>query len=139
MNIRITSIVNSEVGKLIRAVTTDMEDKLQPLFDSRHYGGGFKQFAVFFVSVDTDPIENERYCVANNHTGKYKDTVSGEMVKYVGIAVPVDPKVVLDSTGEALARLMRDSLLDELTAPAYAMPKTFDRAKLLADLKAALV
>lgn len=138
MRVRITSIVNSEVGRLISAVTTDLEDRLQPLFAPQDYGAGIEQFVVFFISVDSDPIENERYCVANNHAGKYKDILSKKMVKFVGIAVPIDPQVVLDSSSTALARHMCDLLIEELEAPAYAMPKNFDHARLLADLKTAL-
>lgn len=138
MKIRVTSITNSEVGELINNVTTRVEDQLRPAVELEDYGGGIEQLTVFFVSVDSDPIENERYCVANNRASTYRDMFSGKTVRFVGIAVPVDPQIVLSSSKEALARLMRDLLFDELTAPAYAMPKKFDRARLLADLKTAL-
>ena len=138
MKLRVTSITASEVGELISGVTTSLEDRLRPVVEPKDYGGGVEQFAVFFVSVDSDPIENERYCAANNRAGRYKDILTGKMVSFVGIAVPVDPKEVLNSPREALPRRLEGLLLDELESPAYAMPKKFDRPNLVADLRSAL-
>ncbi len=138
MQLRVTSITASEVGELINSVTTGLEDRLHPVVESKDYGAGVDQFAVFFVSVDSDPIENERYCCANNRAGRYKDMLTGKMVRFVGIAVPVDPHVVLSSPREVLPRRLEGLLLDELESPAYAMPKKFDRQRLLADLRSAL-
>ena len=138
MKLRVTSITASEVGELINSVTTRLEDRLRPVVEPKDYGGGIAQFAVFFISVDSDPIENERYCTANNRAGRYKDLVTGKMVSFVGIAVPVDPREVLSSPREALPQLLEGLLLDELDSPAYAMPKKFDREHLLEDLRSAL-
>lgn len=138
MKLRVTSITASEVGELINSVTTGLEDRLRPVVELKDYGGGVEQFAVFFVSVDSDPIENERFCCVNNRAGRYKDMLTGKMVSFVGIAVPVDPQVVLSSPREALPQRLEGLLLDELESPAYAMPKKFDREHLLADLRAAL-
>jgi hypothetical protein len=138
MKLRVTSITAPEVGELINSVTTVLEDRLRPVVEPNDYGGGIAQFAVFFVSVDSDPIENERYCCANNRAGRYKDLLTSKMVSFVGIAVPVDPKVVLSSPREVLPQLLEALLLDELASPAYAMPKKFDRQHLLADLRSAL-
>jgi hypothetical protein len=138
MKLRVTSITASEVGELINSVTTGLEDRLRPVVEPKDYGGGVEQFAVFFVSVDSDPIENERYCAANNRAGRYKDLLTGKMVSFVGVAVPVDPQVVLSSPREALPKQLEGLLLDELESPAYAMPKKFDRQHLLADLRSAL-
>ncbi|WP_423600581.1 hypothetical protein [Roseateles sp. MS654] len=123
---------------MINAVTTALEDRLRPRIEPWDYGGGIQQFAVFFVSVDSDPLENERYCLANNRASRYKDLLTGHMVKFVGMAIPVDPATVLRSTQTELPKLMEDLLLAELESPAYAMPKKFDRQRLLTDFKAAL-
>ena len=138
MKLRITSITASEVGQLINRVTTTLEDRLRPLIESRDYGGGIQQFAVFFVSVDSDPLENERYCLANNRVSRYKDILTGEIVRFAGLAVPVDPAIVLSSSQKALPGILQGLLLEELAAPAYALPKKFDRQGLLADLQTAL-
>ena len=115
-----------------------LEDRLRSLIELRDYGGGIQQFAVFFVSVDSDPVESERYCFANNRASRYKDLLTGQIVKFVGIAIPVDPETVLRSPRAELPRLLEGLLLAELEAPAYAIPKMFGRQRLLADLKAAL-
>lgn len=139
MKLRVTSITASEVGELINSVTTKLEDRLRPVVELKDYGGGIGQFAVFFVSVDPDPIENERYCAANNRTGRYKDLLTGKMVSFVGIAVPVDPHEVLNSSRETLPQVLEGRLLDELESPAYAMPQKFDRIHLLEDIRSALL
>lgn len=138
MKLRVTSVTASEVGELINSVTTSLEDRLRPLVEQQDYGGGIQQFAVFFVSVDSDPLENERYCHANNRAGRYKDILTGKMVSFVGIAIPVDPKRVLSLPREALPEFLQGLLLEELEAPAYALPKKFDHQRLLADLTAVL-
>lgn len=138
MKIRVTSIVAPEVRALVSGVTTRLEDRFSPVVEPNDYGGGIDQFAVFFVSVDSDPLENERYCTANNRASQYKDLVTGKMVKFVGIAIPVDPETVLGSPHAELPKLLEGLLLDELESPAYAMPKKFDRLRLLADLNAVL-
>lgn len=138
MKLQITSITASEVGELINSVTTVLEDRLRPHIEPNNYGGGVDQFVVFFVSVDSDSLENERYCVANNRASRYKDLLTGQMVKFVGIAIPVDPETVLGSPQAELPKLLEELLLAELESPAYAMPKKFDRQRLLADFKVVL-
>lgn len=123
---------------MISDVTTALEDQLRPHIEPQDYGAGIQQFAVFFVSVDSDPLENERYCLANNRASRYKDLVTGEMVKFVGIAVPIDPALVLRTPPEVLPKLLQDLLVDELATPAYALPKKFDGQRLVADLRTAL-
>jgi len=139
MKLRITSITTSEVGERINSVTTALEDRLRPLVASREYGGDIQQLAVFFVSVDSDASANERYCIVNNRAGRYKDMLTGELVRFVGLAVAVDPAIVLSSSRGALPAILQGLLLDELAAPAYALPEKFDRQALLADLRAALL
>jgi hypothetical protein len=138
MKLRVTSITASEVGELINSVTTSLEDRLRPLLEQRDYGGGIQQLALFYVSVDSDPLENERYCCTNNRVGRYKDILTGNMVSFVGIAIPIDPKRVLNSPREGLPKLLQGLLLEELEAPAYALPRKFESQRLVADLKAAL-
>lgn len=138
LKLRITSITASEIGELINSVTTALEDRLRPVIEPREYGDGIQQFAVFFVSVDSDPLENERYCVANNRASRYKDLLTGQMVKFVGIAIPIDPETILGSPRAELPKLLEGLLMHELASPAYAMPKKFERLRLLADLKAVL-
>lgn len=138
IKLRITSIAASEVGQLISNVTTVLEDRLRPHIEAQDYGADIEQFAVFFVSVDSDALENERYCVVNNRSSRYKHLLTGKMVKFVGIAVPVDPALVLQTSPEALHKILQDLLLEEMATPAYALPQKFDRQRLEADFRTAL-
>ena len=137
MRLRITSITTPEVGQLVGNLTTMLEDRLRPSIETQDYGTGIAQFVVFFVSVDSDLLENERYCVANNRCSRYKDLVTGEIVKFIGLAVPIDPALILRTPEEALPGILGSLLLDEVAIPAYALPRTFDRPRLAADLRAA--
>ncbi|HYE71117.1 MAG TPA: hypothetical protein VD932_06310 [Aquabacterium sp.] len=130
-----TSIVSPEVRSLISEVTTRLEDRLGPILGPVDYGGGVDQFVVFFVSVDSDPLENERYCVANNRAGRYKDLQTGKSVRFVGIAIPVSPETVSRTPQGELPKLLETLLLAELESPAYAMPQKFNRERLLADVR----
>lgn len=138
MKLRVTSVTASSVGELINGVTTSLEDLLRPMLEQKDYGGGVEQFSAFYVSVGPAPEENRPYCQMHNRSGKYKDIVTGKMVSYVGIAIPVDPERVLTSSKEALPKLLHGLLLEQLEAPAYQLPKKFDSQRLLADLKAVL-
>ncbi|HYE71114.1 MAG TPA: hypothetical protein VD932_06295 [Aquabacterium sp.] len=132
------SITATEVGEQVNSVAIALEDRLRPALASKNYGGGVEQFVVFIVSVDAHPLENERYCIANNRAGRYKDMMTGRMVSFVGIAVPVNPEAVRGSSSEGLDRHLHDLLLKELGSPAYAMPKAFDRQRLFEDVVLAL-
>lgn len=138
MKLRMTSITTPEVGAQINSVTTALEDQLCPLIESRQYGGGIQQFA-FFVSVDSDPRTNERICIASNRAGRYEHILTSETVRFVGLAVPVDPAIVLHSSPGSLPAILQGLFLDALATPAYALPEKFDRQGLLADLRAALL
>lgn len=138
MNLQITSITAPKVGELINGVTIALEDRLRPHIESCDYGGGIQQLVVFFVAGDSDPLENERYCRANNRSSRYKHMFTGQMVKFVGIAIPLDPATALRLQPNELTTLMKSRLLAELEAPAYAMPKKFDRERMLADFQAVL-
>jgi hypothetical protein len=135
MRVIITGIVAPEVRAQIGSATTRLEERLGPILSILDYGGGIEQFSVFFVSVESDPFENERYCIANNRASRYKDFLTGKTVKFVGIAAPIDPEIVLASSEAELSKCLENLLLEELESPPYAMPKKFDRQRLLADLR----
>jgi hypothetical protein len=138
MKLRVTSITATDVGALISGVTCRLEDRLRPILEPKDYGGDIDQLAVFFVSVDADAVANERYCVANNRAGRYKDLLTGKMTRFLGISVAVDPRLVLSSSKDALPRLLETLFLDELKSPAYAFPKKFEHRRLVADVTSAL-
>jgi hypothetical protein len=119
MKLRITSITTPEVGEQVNNVTTALEDRLRPFIESREYGGCIREFAVFFVSVDPDTLANERFCIANNRASRYKDILTGEIVRFVALAVPVDPAIVLHSSREALPGVLQRLLLDEFNCTSF--------------------
>lgn len=99
---------------------------------------GVEQFSAFYVSVASDPEENATYCKMNNRAGRFKDVLTGKMIPYVGISIPIDPERVLKARRDTLPQMLSGLLLEHLERPAYVMPDKFDRVRLLADLKAAL-
>jgi hypothetical protein len=74
----------------------------------------------------------------NNRASRYKDIATGNMIRFLSIAVPVDPGCVLNLSQEALFELLKNSLFKELVTPAYALPKKFNLQKVLIDLRVAL-
>ena len=64
--------------------------------------------------------------------------MTGKTIKFVGIAVPIDPETVLASSEAELSKCLENLLLEELESPAYALPKKFDRQRLLVDLRVVL-
>lgn len=135
MRIEVTSVAHSEVHGLVCDITNLLEDELRPMIKDCDYGGGVQLFVVSFISVSSDPLDNKRFCVGNNHTGRYKCHFTGETVRFVKIAVPVDPKIVLSTPRSELLKLFEALLVEELIEPAYALPKKFNRQQLLLDLK----
>jgi hypothetical protein len=135
MKFRVTSITAPEVGAWINDAVIGLQNRLSPTLDSKDYGGDIGQFVVSFVSVDSDRLENERYCIANNRSSRYKDILTGKMVKFVGIAVPVDPEIFMGLSDEALMPFLEGALLRELEDPSYALPKIFQRLAVFKDIR----
>ena len=138
MKIRITSVTAPSVGKSINDVTTTLEDFLSPAFQGKQYGGNIEQLTVFYVSVESEPSENFQYCQKHNRSGKYKDVLSGKMVSYIGLAVPINPDQVIDEGPPLLRALLIQGLFTELEHPPYQFPRNFDRQRFLDDLRLAL-
>ncbi|MCU0571151.1 MAG: hypothetical protein MUF49_31875, partial [Oculatellaceae cyanobacterium Prado106] len=92
----------------------------------------------FLVSVDVDPIENERCCTANSRIGRYKDLQTGSFVRFVSFAVPISPTIVLDSPIANLVCLFEQLLLEEVNSPSFVVPAGFDYLSLYQDLKEGL-
>jgi len=138
MKIRITSVTAPSVSEPIRNITTVFEARLRTALVEKDYGGGVEQFSVFYISVDSDPTENDQYCKMHNKYGKYKDILTKKMVSYVGIAIPIDPQLILKLSVEKQSQLLAESLLKQLENPSYQFPKKFDYLRLLVDLKSLL-
>lgn len=135
MKIRVTSVAAAEVGEKITDVTNAMEDLVGPHMAKSDYGAGVEQVSIFYISIGSDLATNLPFCQAHNKAGRYKDPFSGRMVKYVGIAVPLDFEVVQKASPEALNALCWSSLFQTMEALPYSWPKDFDHARLLRDLR----
>lgn len=122
------------VSEPIRNVTRDFEDLVGPAFSDKSYGG-VEQFSAFYIAVDADPSENAVFCQMHNRSGKYKDFVTGKMVSYVAIAIPVDINSVSGMSKDKLADVLWELLVKEVEHPSYALPKKFDIRGFLDDLK----
>jgi hypothetical protein len=134
MKIRITSVTAPGVSEQIRNITTVFEDRLQSDFVNKSFDG-IEQFSVFYIVVDSDPSGNALYCKMHNKSGKYKDIATGKMISYVGIAIPIDPDLILKLPAENLRRHLWELLLKQLEEPPYLLPKNFNVQRLLNDLK----
>jgi hypothetical protein len=110
MKVRITSVTAPGIGEQISDATTALEDALGAKLENQDYGGGIEQFSAFYIAVDSDLAANGVYCKMHNKSGKYKDVVTGKLVRYVAIAIPLDPKCVGALSRNELKILLQDAL-----------------------------
>lgn len=136
MRLRITSITTPNVAERIRNVTVSLEDFLRPILMPKDYGGEIDQFCVIFLAfeVDSSSGETQAYYLGHNRSGKYKDFITGEVIRHVTIAIPVSIEQVLSASRDELRGVLEDLLMKELASPSYKLPKKFERERLLSDL-----
>lgn len=136
MRIRITSITTPNVAEKIRNITVYLEDFLRPILAPKDYGGEVDQFCVIFLAFEVDPSseETQAYYRGHNRSGRYKDFITGEVVRHVTIAIPVSIEQVLSTSRDELRGVLEDLLMKELASPSYKFPKKFERERLFSDL-----
>lgn len=136
MKLRVSSVTDKSVGGLVNEVSIWLEDELRPKVENSDYG--IEQFSIFFISVDSDILENDKFCQMHNRFGKYKNILDGRMTEYVSIAVPADPAVLVAMSPIEIRQVLVDKLIEQLARPVRRFPKKFENVRLLSDLRIAL-
>jgi len=119
---------------LVGDVGVWLEDALGPLFISRDFGGGINQFVATLVAVDSDEAENERFSIDHDKGGRYKDFRTGGPVKFIGVAVRVNPKNLTALSFEQAKSLLAKALLDRLSQPLHCVPSGFRLCEFLREI-----
>lgn len=138
MRIRATCVTAEEVGRLVGDVGVWLEDTLAHHFDRRDFGGEVEQFVAVFVAVDSDSEANERFATGHDKGGKYKDFRTGVPVKFIGVAVLLDPKRVAGLSLEQAKPLLARYLLERLKHPLHRVPSGFKLDEFLREMNAEL-
>jgi len=90
---------------------------------------------VMIVSVDSDEIENQKFCKGYNKVGRYKHPISSETVKFIGFALPYDPEIIVTMNIGQFVNIFCTDLLSRLSAPSFKIPSTFNYEKFCFDLR----
>ena len=138
MKLRFTCVTSSDVARLIGEVGVWLEDSLAQKFDSREFGGDIEQFVVVFVAVDSDADLNERFATSHDKGGKYKDFRTGEYVKFVGIAVRLDPESLVDFGLEQAKVSLAGLVRIRLRNPMRGVPSEFRKDEFLREIDFAI-
>lgn len=133
MKFRVTSICADGVGAHINQAVVALEQHLNAALGGRDYGANVHQFVLYFVAVDDDPEQNQRYCSRVRSVRRYKDFATGEPVRYLALDIALAPEDLLAvSEADLPARLWEHVRLAVQAAPPYKIPKGF-RDRDLAD------
>ena len=93
------------------------------------------QFSAISVCVDADPVENQRFMIAYDKCGTYKDPVTNKRVKYISFALSFNPEEAKFESRTQIINQICDKLKLRLDAPGMRMPNGFDFDQFRLDLR----
>lgn len=137
MKLRVTSVAWGDVRDEISKATVFMQNSLNEHFVDRNYGANIDTFAIAVIAVG-ESDENARFSKKHNKSGSDKHPVSGELVKYISIAIEFHPDEIKGINSRELVDLFIVEINNKLEAPSLKVPKGFDWNLFCADLKSAL-
>ena len=126
MKFRVTSVTDTDSGTLLSGATVTMEDWLNASLGDGNFGDGVDQFVVVAVAVDDDPEENCRWAKSHDKSGKYKNPVSGEGVRYISSAVLLPPSKVQELGQQSILPFLCAATIRRLASRPKRVPKGFD-------------
>jgi len=139
MRFRVTSAAGSQEGAWLSDVTVNLEDQLNSELGTLEFGSGIGQFTMVVVSVYDEPEPNEEWCRAHRKLATAKNPLTGEVVRYLSVAVPVAPSAVLAAKDAALlTALVAASAVTVLAERPARLPAGLDFARLSAAVTSAL-
>lgn len=124
-----TSVAASESGRRLNNATVRLEDWLNAALGDADFGGGVDQFVIVAVSVDDHAEENARWARAHDKTGRRRNTLTGEFVRFVSCAVLLPPGQVVSATQAGLLPYLCSAIVDRLATRPARVPKGFDHAR----------
>lgn len=138
MRIRITSSTSEQAALLLRTFTVWLEDVLFDAFKISDFGVDVDQFVAVFVAVSEDETENERFAVKHDQSGKYKDVRTGIPVKFIGVAVRLNPEYIAKLNTDQIKFSLIQALITRLNQPIKRVPKGFQLALFLHKINSVL-
>jgi hypothetical protein len=138
MKVRVTSIAWKEVAELVRSVGVAMQAALTVPFQELSFGAGIDQLTIIVISVSSDTDENARVCRGYDKVSKHRHPFSGEQVRSIGFAVPIDPDALVTMMGRDLTEMICTTVIDKLDQPYPRLPRGFDYALFARHLREAI-
>jgi len=115
MKVRVTSIAWAEVSELVRSVGVAIERALTAPFLDVSFGGDIDQLSIIIVSISSDVDENTKVCKGYDKVSRDRHPFSGELIKSIGFAVPIDPDILITMTSRDLIEMICTTVIEKLT------------------------
>jgi hypothetical protein len=109
-----------------RQLCAELEEFFYPKFRDAGFGGEVDKAIFAIVAVDVDAAENERLCGPHNEAGSHEHWFSGKKVRFISLAVPVNPELIEGAGLAQAGPLVAGILLARLSNPGVTIPKGFD-------------
>ena len=137
MRFRFTCNSDDKAGPLLGAVGLAFEEQLNPPFADRSYGANIGLVMVIAVAVEPDPEANAWYW-KHDYLGSHTDMLTDKRERLLCLMLPFNPEEIARMSMPRIRTAWAKSLLARLDAPVARLPKGFDYAAFVADLKTAL-
>jgi hypothetical protein len=138
MKVRVTSIAWTGAAELVRPVGVAMQTALTVPLQELSFGAGIEQLLIIVISVSSDADENARVCRGYNKVSKHRHPFSGEQVRSIGFAVPIDPDILATMTARSLTEMICSTIVDNLAQPYPRLPRDLDYALFARHLREAI-
>jgi hypothetical protein len=134
MHLTVTSDSSEEAFKPLALFSNALERAANPLIVEESYGAVGRLMLVI-VAVEEDAQENLACCKTHNKTGTYKHPITGERVRYFSLAVPFNPKEIVEKDESELRMRLIEKILEVMENPVVKIPKDFAYEELARKLR----
>jgi hypothetical protein len=139
MRFRVTSVAGSDEGARLNAATVKLEDQLNAELGAQQFGSNLSQLTLVVVAVYDEPEQNEHWCKAHRKLATAKHPMTGEAMRYLSIAVPLVPKLVMAASDTTLEGLVARAAVRAVAIRPDRVPAGLDFTRLSRTVEASLM
>ena len=125
MRIRCTAITDADVGNRLGKAAYELQEYLAPYFVDDCFGEGVDIFMFVVISVDSDPVENEKGSNRYNRYSRIKNLKTGMTERCLGRVLLLGLSKVLLMNEKELQNSITTGLIQRLKDPDVKIPKKF--------------
>lgn len=138
MRIKVSSVVDESVAKLLREALPPLEDRLNEWFAGKAFGAGVDQFSIFVISLDSNGELNHRFALVHEKGGRYKEPFSEASIRYISMAVPLNCEEVISLDVKAIQREVCGAVERRFSDKTVKVPRGFHVDDFMRNWKAAV-